>query len=99
MAKRRRKRRTFSDEYRAEVVQLVENSDKSISQIASDLDLTETTVRNWVKAATQISKVEVVAEQRDLEVENRTLRKRIKELEMEREILKKAAAFFAKESS
>ena len=99
MARKRRKRRSFSDEYRAEVVHLVQTSDKSIPQIANELDLTESAVRNWVKAAEKTEVNEVVTEQRDLEGENRALRKRIKELEMEREILKKAAAFFAKESS
>lgn len=98
VARKRRKRRKFTDEYRAEVVRLVETSDKSIPQIAQELDLTESAVRNWVKVAEKTEAKVVVTEQRDLEDENRTLRKRIKELEMEREILKKAAAFFAKET-
>jgi transposase-like protein len=99
VAKKRRKRRSFTDEYRAEVVRLVETSGKSIGQIATDLDLTETAVRAWVKAAKESSVSKAENQQPDLEVENRELRKRIKVLEMEREILKKAAAFFAKESS
>ena len=99
MTKKRRKRRTFTDEYRAEVVRLVETSGRSIGQIAADLDLTESAVRNWVKAAHEGSSSETVDQQPDLEAENPEVRKRIKVLEMEREILKKAAAFFAKESS
>src|SRR5262245_10584068 len=99
VTKKRRKRRAFTDEYRAEVVQLVETSGKSIGQIAHDLELTESAVRNWVKAAKESSTKKTESEQPDLEAENRELRKRIKVLEMEREILKKAAAFFAKESS
>ena len=99
VTKKRRKRRTFTDEYRAEVVRLVETSGRSIGQIAADLDLTESAVRNWVKAAHEGSASETVDQQPDLEAENRELRKRIKVLEMEREILKKAAAFFAKENS
>jgi transposase-like protein len=99
VTKKRRKRRAFTDEYRAEVVRLVETSGKSISQIADDLDLTESAVRNWVKAAQEGSASKAENQQPDLESENRDLRKRIKVLEMEREILKKAAAFFAKENS
>lgn len=99
VAKKRRKRRTFTDEYRAEVIRLVETSGKGIGQIASDLDLTETTVRAWVKASKETSVSKIENQQQDFEAENRELRKRIKVLEMEREILKKAAAFFAKENS
>ena len=99
VTKKRRKRRTFTNEYRAEVVRLVETSGKSISQIATDLDLTESAVRNWVNAAKGNAASETENQQQDLEAENRELRKRVKVLEMEREILKKAAAFFAKESS
>lgn len=54
--KKRRKRRSFTDDYRAEVVRLVETSGKSIGQIAADLDLTETAVRAWVKAAKESSR-------------------------------------------
>ena len=99
MTKKRRKRRAFTDEYRAEVVRLVETSGKSIGEIAHDMDLTESAVRNWVKAAKERSEAKTEKPRVDLETENRELRKQIKVLEMEREILKKAAAFFAKESS
>ena len=47
----RRERRKFSDEYKAEVVALVRSSGKSVGAISRDLDLTETTVREWVKRA------------------------------------------------
>lgn len=43
----------------------MEKSDKSVSQIAAELDLTESTVRNWVKAAGKVEKTEEVAEQRE----------------------------------
>lgn len=94
----KRKRRTFTAEYKAEVVKLIETSDKSISQIARDLDLTDSAVRDWVDKARQ-QRTPAAAAHAELEAENKQLRKRIRELEMEREILKKATAFFAKESS
>jgi transposase len=94
----KRKRRRFTPEYRAEVVALIESSEKNISRIARDLDLTESMVRNWVAAAREKTNPTVAA-QVDLEAENQELRKRIRELEMEKSILKKATAFFAKESS
>ncbi len=95
----KRKRRSFTDDYKAEVVELVRKSGKSIGAVAKDLDLTESAVRAWVRQA----EVDVgrgpsgaltTAEREELG----QLRKRIKTLEMEREILKKATAFFAKES-
>ncbi len=96
---RRRKRRAFSKEYKAEVVALVRKGGKSIGAVASDLDLSETAVRRWVSQAEIDSgggpaRALTSAEREELA----QLRKRVKTLEMEREILKKATAFFAKES-
>lgn len=95
----KRERRSFTKEYKAEVVDLVRNSGKSVGTICRDLDLTETAVRRWVKQA-KIDDGEgpagalTTAEREEL----RELRREIRELRMEREILKKATAFFAKES-
>lgn len=97
-----RKRRSFSAEFKAEAVRLCKIGDRSIRQVALDLDLTETALRGWVKRAAAVTEVEpaeggeLAATERDEVVQ---LRKRVKRLEMEREILKKAAAFFAKEST
>ena len=92
----RRERRKFTDEFKAEVVALVRSSGKSIGQISRDLDLTETAVREWVKRA------EVDGGMRDglttaAREEIAQLRRQVRVLEEERTILKKAAAFFAKE--
>ena len=46
-----RRRRAFSSEYKAEVVKLIRDSGKSIGQVAQELDLTESAVRNWVRQA------------------------------------------------
>ena len=95
----KRKRRAFSKQYKAEVVELIRKSGKSIGAIAKELDLTETAVRAWVRQAEVDAGhgpagALTTAEREELA----QLRRRVKTLEMEREILKKATAFFAKES-
>jgi transposase-like protein len=94
-----RKRRAFTPEFKADAVRLVQAGDRTVGQVAKDLDLTETALREWVRRAeidagkgppgalTSAEREELVR-----------LRRENKRLEMEREILKKAAAFFAKES-
>ena len=96
----KRKRRKFTPEYKAEVVKLVRESGKSIGQIARELDLTETAVRAWVERAEIDEKKDPGGPlTTDERAELVRLRRENKRLEMEREILKKATAFFAKEST
>ena len=95
----KRKRRAYSAEYKAEVVELICKSGKSIGAVARELDLTETAVRRWVQQAEIDSGGGPAGALTTAEREEfAQLRKRVKTLEMEREILKKATAFFAKES-
>ncbi len=95
----KRKRRSFTDEYKAEVVELIRKSGKSIGAVAKELDLTETAVRAWVhQAEVDAGRGPAGALTTAESAELAQLRKRVKTLEMEREILKKATAFFAKES-
>lgn len=91
----RRKRRNFTPEFKAEAVRLVRDSGRSIPTIARELDLTETCLRNWM-AEDQSGKPGSlsVSERQELE----TLRREIRRVRMERDILKKATAFFARES-
>ena len=96
----RRKRRNFTPEYKAEVVRLSQTSGKTLGQIARELDLTETSVRAWVSQA-QVDaggggEGELTTDER---AELSTLRREVKTLRLEREILKKATAFFAKETT
>ena len=97
--KKRRARRSFSPEFKAEAVRLCKAGDRSVGQVALELDLTETALREWVKRADVDAgngpPEALTTEERDA---LRELRKRVKRLEMEREILKKATAFFAKEN-
>ena len=95
-----RKRRAFSAEYKAEVVKLIQESGKSVGRVCRELDLTETAVRKWVAQgeidAGRGPSGALTSEERE---ELRRLRRENTRLRMEREILKKATAFFAKESS
>ena len=97
MEAERRPRRSFSKEYKADVVELCRTSDKPLSQICRDLDLVETVVRRWIaQADIDAGKREgLTTSEREeltrLRRENRVLRE-------ERDILKRATAFFAKET-
>lgn len=95
----KRARRSFTPEFKAQAVALVRTSGKSVGQVAKDLDLTETALREWVHRAEQgaplVGKSEVSPSER---AELLALRKENRVLKMERDFLKRAAAFFAKES-
>jgi transposase len=93
----KRKRRNFTAEQKADAVRMVRQVG-SIRKVAKDLDLTETSLRQWVKQASidEGSGPEGALTSDELE-ELRRLRRENRTLEMEREFLKKAAAFFAKE--
>lgn len=96
----RRKRRSFTPENKAEAVRLVREGSKSLPQVAKDLDLTESALRNWVREADSgKSKDPADALSTSEREELVRLRKEVRHLEMERDFLKKAAAFFAKETS
>ena len=97
--RRRRARRSFTDEFKAGAVRLVLDEGRTIAQVARDLDVTASAIGNWVERAradrtkgrTGLTTVE--------REELARLRKENRELRMERDLLKKAAAFFARESA
>jgi transposase len=95
--KRRRPRRQFDEEFRTQAVRLVLDEGKSVGAVARDLDLTPSALRQWVHRAradrTQGKTGLTTAEREELA----RLRKDNRILREEREILKKAAAFFANE--
>jgi transposase len=96
----KRKRRAFSPEYKAEVVERIRRSGRSIGAISSELGLTETAVRRWVaQAETDAGRGESGALTTSEREELVRLRRENRRLTMEHEILRKAAAFFAKESA
>jgi len=91
----RRRRRAFTESFKAEVVALCRRGDRPIADVARELDLTETAVRRWVHQA------EIDAGQRpgltsSEHEELVRLRKENKVLREERDILKRATAFFAR---
>lgn len=95
--KRPRARRSFTPEFKAEIVAACKRGDRSIGQVSVDFDLTETAVREWVRQA------EIDAGDRDgLTTAEREelsrLRRENRRLAEDVEILKRATAFFAKET-
>ena len=95
--KKPRPRRSFTPEFKAEIVERCRVGDRSIGQVARDFDLTETAVRSWVNQA------EIDAGEREgLTTEERQelsrLRRENRSLREDVEILKRATAFFAKET-
>ena len=95
-SKKARRRRSFTREFKAEVVELVRQPGNSVGSVARDLDLTETAVRAWVKQADvdQGRREGLTTAERD---ELARLRKENRVLREERDILKRATAFFARE--
>lgn len=97
---KRKKRRIFSAEYKAEVVRLCKQPGKTPYEVAMELDLTPSAVSGWVKMAKAAEGRAgddglASAERAELAA----LRKEVKTLRQEREILRRAAAFFAKEGT
>jgi transposase len=94
--RKRRPRRQFDEEFKAQAVRLVLDDGKSIPSVARDLDLTDSSLRNWVEHAradrTQGRTGLTTVEREELA----RLRKENRELRTDRDILKKAAAFFVK---
>jgi transposase len=100
MSKKKRKRRNFTDEYRAEIVRLCQQPGKTPNGVAIEFGLTPSAVAGWVKQATVDAggggSGALTTSERD---ELAALRKENKQLRQEREILKRATAFFAKEGT
>ena len=91
----RRRHVIYAPEFRAEAVRRVRKSDESLKAIAADLGIAPVTLRTWVEASRPKPEVSLTEDERH---ELKRLRKEVRELRMEREILKKATAFFAKQS-
>lgn len=92
-----RSRRRFSPQFKAEVVELCRQGERSVGKVAADLDLTETAVRRWVAQAGEQEDAPV---SRGLSPEEELvqLRKENRLLREERDVLKRAVSFFARET-
>ena len=95
--KKPRPRRSFTPEFKADIVERCRAGDRTISQVARDFDLTETAVRSWVNQAETDA-----GERPGLTTEERTeltrLRRENRSLKEDVEVLKRATVFFAKET-
>ena len=91
----RARRNRYSVDFKAEAVRLVRSSSDPLSKVADDLSVHPETLRLWVQAARPPSAVPLTDDERG---ELKRLRREVRELRMERDILKKATAFFAKQS-
>jgi transposase len=96
--KARRPRREFTDEFKASAVRLVIDGGKTVKGTARDLDLNTSTLQLWVTQARANQSNGKTGLTSDERAELTRLRKENRELKMTQEILKKAAAFFAKDS-
>jgi len=99
----RKPRRQYTDEFREEVAKLVLDGEKSLPQVARELAIPKGTVTNWVRAVQEArGTVPQLVDGRELDKSERDellrLRRENERLRQERDILKKAAAFFAKEN-
>jgi transposase len=99
MGKRPRRRRSFTPEFKAEIVGVCQQGDRSVGQVAKDFDLTETAVREWVRQAERDAGTRndgglTSTEQQELA----RLRRENRQLREDVEILKRATAFFAQET-
>ena len=95
--KKPRPRRSFTPEFKAEIVELCRRGHRSIGQVARDFDLTETNVRSWVKQA-EIDQGERPGLTTEEKEELTRLRREHRSLKEDVEILKRATVFFAKET-
>lgn len=91
----------FTKEFREEAVRMVVEDNLSVPEVGRRLQLPSSTISNWVKAHREGRLGEIGKGQRELtalELENHQLKRELAQVKMERDILKKATAYFAKES-
>ena len=91
----KRRRRSFSPEFKAEVVELCRQSGRNPASVAKELDLTETAVRRWVSQAAIDAGARPGVTSADAD-ENARLRRQLREVTEERDILARAVGFFAR---
>src|ERR1041384_5520491 len=96
--KKPRPRRSFTREFKAEIVELCQRGDRSVGQVAKDFDLTETAVRAWVKQAELDAGERSDGLASDERAELARLRAENRRLQQDVDILKRATAFFARET-
>ena len=91
-------RKKYSQQYKDEAVELVVSSGRPMAEIARDLGIHEATLGNWVNRAKQSGKLQEKPLETDERAELKELREENRRLRMERDFLRKAAAWFAREN-
>jgi len=101
MVENKRRQPVYTEEFRKDAVELVFSSGRPIKEVARELGINDTTLGNWVRAERKRrigGRPGTLGVDLSLDQENERLRRRVIELEKEREILKRATAFWVKES-
>jgi transposase len=93
-----RKRRRFTVEYKVEAVKRLTESGKGLQEVADELGVHANQLRTWRNEQLAAGSAEALAKQKAEAAELARLRREVKRLEQENEILKRAAAFFAREA-
>ena len=91
------RRSKYPEQFRRDAIELVNTSDRPLRQIARELGVNHETLRSWVNVAKQAAEAGPPAEDPAVTNEVAQLRKQVAELQKEKEILRKAAAYFARE--
>lgn len=91
----RRRQLRYSPEFKTTAVRMVQTTDTPLLEIARNIGVTATSLRTWVQAARPAPEVPLIEDERS---ELARLRRENQQLRMERDILKKATAFFARET-
>jgi transposase len=94
-----KQRKKYTDEFKRDAVRMMRSrGERTVAQVADDLGVTANQLHRWAKDQTEAMLSKRNERGETLEDENRRLRKENERLRMEKAILKKAAAFFAKET-
>jgi transposase len=97
-SKKPRQRRSFTPQFKAEVVALVRQPGNTVGRVSREMELTETAVREWVRQAERDEGVRTDGLTGAERAELAQLRKELRSTREERDILKRAVAFFARET-
>ncbi|MEU7473541.1 transposase [Streptomyces sp. NPDC044984] len=89
---------TYSTEFRADAVALARSSGRPVFRVAAELGVHHETLRQWIRTAEHAERPEAVA-QSTKDAEIAALRKQVRELERERDVLRRAAKYFAGETN
>ena len=90
-----KKKSFYSPEFKSQAISLVRDAKRSASEVSRELGINVNTLYNWLSPVTD--KLPKMAVSNDILAENKRLKKELAQAELERDILKKAAAYFAKE--